>query len=125
VDRPTNCSNDRQGLRRSKGAHQPKRNPKRGHIKKHTECFSCSRIYFDRLLPSCPHCGSAMVRHYNSEELNYLSDSSSADECVESNEGQQSQQRRRKLLVLYENTCTRQKTLSAPESLRIIEQDGE
>jgi hypothetical protein len=83
VDRQTNCSNDRQGLRRSKGAHRPKRNPKRGHIKKHTECFSCSRIYFDRLLPSCPHCGSAMVRHYNSEELNFFSHSSSADECVE------------------------------------------
>src|SRR4029077_4692802 len=83
VNRPTNCSNDRQGLQRSKGSHRPKRNPKRGQIKKHTECFSCSRIYFDRLLPSCPHCGCAMVRHYNSEELNYFSHGSSADECVE------------------------------------------
>ncbi len=81
MDRPTNCSNDRQGVRRSESAHR--RNPMRGNIKKHTECFSCSRIYFDRLLPSCPHCGSAMVRHYNSEELNYLSHSASADECVE------------------------------------------
>jgi hypothetical protein len=53
VDRPTNCFNDRQGMRRFKDIHRPKRNPKRGHIKKHTECFSCSRIYFDRLWPSC------------------------------------------------------------------------
>jgi hypothetical protein len=83
MDRPTNCSNDRQGLRRSKGAHRPKRNPKHGRFKKHTQCFSCSRIYFDRLLPSCPHCGSAMVRHYNSEELTYFSFTSSADEYVE------------------------------------------
>jgi hypothetical protein len=83
VDRSTNCSNNRQGLRRSKGVHRPKRNPKRGQVKKHTECFSCSRIYFDRLLPTCPHCGSAVVRHYNSEELNCFSHGSSADECVE------------------------------------------
>jgi ribosomal protein L37E len=62
---------------------RPTSNPKRGRIKKHTECFSCSRIYFDRLLPSCPHCGSAMVRHYNSEELNCLSQSSSTHECFE------------------------------------------
>jgi len=83
MDRPTNCSNDRQELRRSKSAHRPKRRPKRGYTKKHTECFSCSRIYFDRLLASCPHCGSATVRHYNSEELNYFSHGSSADECIE------------------------------------------
>lgn len=83
MDRPNNCSSDRQGLRRPKGTHRPRRNPRRGHIKKHTECFSCSRIYFDSLLPSCPHCGSTMVRHYNSEELIYLSHRSNADECVE------------------------------------------
>jgi len=34
VDRPTNCSKDRQGLRRFKDIHRPKRNPKRGYIKK-------------------------------------------------------------------------------------------
>jgi len=34
VDRPTNCSKDRQGLRRFKDIHRLKRNPKRGHIKK-------------------------------------------------------------------------------------------
>ena len=83
MDLPANCSNDPQGLRRSDGAHRPKRNPKPGPIKKHTECFSCSRIYFDRFLPSCPHCGSAMARHYNPEEFNILSHSSSADKCVE------------------------------------------
>jgi hypothetical protein len=100
VDRPTNGSNNSQRLRRSKSAHRPKRNPNRGHIKKHTECFGCSRIYFDRLLPSCPHCGSAMVRHYNPEELNYLSHGSSADESVEFERREQFQQKRRKLQVL-------------------------
>jgi hypothetical protein len=107
VDRPTNSSNKPQELRRSKGTHRPKRDPKHGHIKKHTECFSCSRIYFDRLLPSCPHCGSAMVRHYKSEELNYLSYESSAEECVEFERRQQFQQSGRNLLVLCENTCKR------------------
>jgi hypothetical protein len=84
MDLPTNGSNNgTRGLRRSEDAHRPKRTAKPGQIEKHTECFSCSRIYFDRFLPSCPHCGSAMVRHYNPEELHYLSHSSSADECVE------------------------------------------
>lgn len=76
MDRAINCSNDQQGPRRSKAGHRPKR-------KKHTECFTCSRIYFDLLLPLCPRCGSATVRHYDPEELNYLSHNSSTDECVE------------------------------------------
>ena len=70
----------RRGLQRSKGTSGPKR---RGRTKRHTECFSCSRIFFDRLLAECPHCGSAMVRHYSSEELNYLSQALCVDAHVE------------------------------------------
>jgi len=41
-------------------------------LKKHTECFNCSRTYFDRFFEACPHCGSDSVLHYSSEEMNYF-----------------------------------------------------
>ena len=58
---------------RIKDSHRPGRIPHQERIEKHTQCFTCSRIYFDELFHSCPHCGSATVRHYNSEELNHFS----------------------------------------------------
>jgi len=41
-------------------------------LKKHTECFNCSRTYFDRFFEACPHCGRDSVLHYSSEEMNYF-----------------------------------------------------
>jgi hypothetical protein len=52
-------------------------------VTRHTECFICSRIYFNRLLHSCPHCGSTTVRHYDSEDLNYFAQKLRADARVE------------------------------------------
>jgi hypothetical protein len=45
-------------------------------ITTHTECFTCSRIYFDRPFDSCPHCGRTTARHYDSEDLNYFTQKS-------------------------------------------------
>src|SRR6266566_888575 len=45
-------------------------------ITTHTECFTCSRIFFDRLFDSCPHCGRTTARHYYSEDLNYFTQKS-------------------------------------------------
>ena len=38
----------------------------------HTECFTCSRIFFGRLLEQCPRCGSQSLQHYTAGELNLL-----------------------------------------------------
>ena len=40
---------------------------------RHTECFSCARIFFDRFLEQCPRCGSRSVQQYTTGELNLLS----------------------------------------------------
>ena len=52
-----------------------------------------------------------MVRHCNSEVLDCFSHSSSADECVEFERRATVSARPSKVLILYENTCTRPKTL--------------
>jgi hypothetical protein len=41
-----------------------------GDAKAHTQCFVCSRIFFDVLLEQCPRCSSRSLRHYTSGELN-------------------------------------------------------
>jgi hypothetical protein len=35
-----------------------------------TQCFICSRIYFDQSLQRCPHCNSESLQHYTSDDLN-------------------------------------------------------
>jgi hypothetical protein len=40
--------------------------------KEHTECFTCSRIFFGRLFEQCPRCGSQSLQHYPAGELNLL-----------------------------------------------------
>lgn len=37
-----------------------------------TQCFMCSRIYFDQLLQKCPHCNSEAVQHYLIDDLNHF-----------------------------------------------------
>lgn len=37
-----------------------------------TQCFICSRIYFDRELSKCPNCGSNSLQHYTSADLNHF-----------------------------------------------------
>lgn len=40
------------------------------YMKKHTECFTCSRFYFGVTLAACPRCGSKALQHYSTEEMN-------------------------------------------------------
>jgi hypothetical protein len=35
-----------------------------------TQCFICSRIYFDQNLQKCPHCNSKSLQHYTTDDLN-------------------------------------------------------
>ena len=35
-----------------------------------TQCFICSRIYFDQNLQRCPHCNSESLQHYTNDDLN-------------------------------------------------------
>jgi hypothetical protein len=35
-----------------------------------TQCFICSRIYFDQNLQKCPHCNSESLQHYTTDDLN-------------------------------------------------------
>lgn len=37
-----------------------------------TQCFMCSRIYFDQSLSKCPHCNSDSLQHYATADLNYF-----------------------------------------------------
>src|ERR1700740_127536 len=37
-----------------------------------TQCFICSRIYFDQSLQRCPHCNSNSLQHYTTDDLNYF-----------------------------------------------------
>lgn len=34
-----------------------------------TQCFVCSRIYFDRTLQKCPHCNSESLHYYTTADL--------------------------------------------------------
>lgn len=34
-----------------------------------TQCFVCSRIYFDQTLQKCPHCSSESLHHYTTADL--------------------------------------------------------
>jgi hypothetical protein len=43
-----------------------------GEINEHTECFTCSRIFFGRYLEHCPRCNSRALQHYTAGELNLL-----------------------------------------------------
>jgi predicted Zn-ribbon and HTH transcriptional regulator len=37
-----------------------------------TQCFICSRIYFDQNLSKCPHCNSGSLQHYRTSDLNHF-----------------------------------------------------
>jgi hypothetical protein len=37
-----------------------------------TQCFICSRIYFDQNLSKCPHCNSDSLQHYTTADLNHF-----------------------------------------------------
>lgn len=37
-----------------------------------TQCFVCSRIYFDQSLQRCPHCNSESLQHYTTDDLNHF-----------------------------------------------------
>jgi len=39
-----------------------------------TQCFNCSRIYFDQDLAKCPNCNSVSLQHYTTADLNLLAD---------------------------------------------------
>lgn len=34
-----------------------------------TQCFICSRIYFDQDLQKCPNCNSSSLQHYTNDDL--------------------------------------------------------
>ena len=38
-----------------------------------TQCFICSRIYFDQNLSECPHCKSDWLQHYATSDLDHFS----------------------------------------------------
>lgn len=40
-----------------------------------TQCFVCSRIYFDQDLSKCPHCNSDSLQHYATSDLKNLAHS--------------------------------------------------
>jgi len=37
-----------------------------------TQCFICSRIYFDQSLRKCPHCNSNSVQHFTTDDLSHF-----------------------------------------------------
>jgi hypothetical protein len=37
-----------------------------------TQCFICSRIYFDQRFRKCPHCNSDSVQHYTNADLSHF-----------------------------------------------------
>ena len=40
--------------------------------RENTQCFICSRIYFDQSLSKCPHCNSDALQHYSTADLNHF-----------------------------------------------------
>jgi predicted Zn-ribbon and HTH transcriptional regulator len=55
---------------------QPRRHPSRETEyvapDRSTQCFNCSRIYFDQALSRCPHCNSDSLQHYTTADLNHF-----------------------------------------------------
>lgn len=37
-----------------------------------TQCFMCSRIYFDQNLRKCPRCNSESLQHYSTADLSHF-----------------------------------------------------
>jgi hypothetical protein len=37
-----------------------------------TQCFMCSRIYFDQHLSKCPNCNNVSLQHYTTADLNHF-----------------------------------------------------
>ena len=37
-----------------------------------TQCFTCSRIYFDQNLSRCPHCHSDSLQYYANSDLSHF-----------------------------------------------------
>lgn len=55
---------------------QPRRHPSREAeciaSDRSTQCFTCSRIYFDKDLSKCPNCNSDSLQHYTTADLNHF-----------------------------------------------------
>jgi hypothetical protein len=49
---------------------QPSNNSSTTPSSQNTQCFICSRIYFDQNLQKCPHCNSGSLQHYTTDDLN-------------------------------------------------------
>ena len=54
---------------------KPSRETECEHPNRSTQCFVCSRIYFDQNLSKCPHCNSDSLQHYATSDLNHLAHS--------------------------------------------------
>lgn len=37
-----------------------------------TQCFICSRIYFDQQFSKCPNCNSSSLQHYTTADLDHF-----------------------------------------------------
>lgn len=46
--------------------------PKDAGLYRSSQCFICSRIYFDQSLSKCPRCNSDSLQHYTTADLNYF-----------------------------------------------------
>jgi len=57
---------------RMRARRKPTREAACGHSDRSTQCFVCSRIYFDRNLSKCPHCNSDALQHYTTSDLSHL-----------------------------------------------------
>ena len=55
---------------------QPRRHPSRdaecANSDRSTQCFMCSRIYFDKDLYKCPICNSDSLQQYTTADLNHF-----------------------------------------------------
>jgi hypothetical protein len=49
---------------------QPSNNSSTTRSSQNTQCFICSRIYFDQNLRKCPHCNNESLQHYTTDDLN-------------------------------------------------------
>ena len=52
--------------------HNPSRRTECKSSDRSTQCFNCSRIYFDQSLTRCPHCKSDSLQHYTTADLTHF-----------------------------------------------------
>jgi hypothetical protein len=53
-----------------RGREQLSNDPSGTRSSQNTQCFICSRIYFDQSLQRCPNCNSESLLHYTTDDLN-------------------------------------------------------